>query len=213
MIIKFLTNQITMKKTLVILALTMMSFANAQKGTVLVSGNVSFWSNKDSDRGSVSKYENFIFSPKVGYQFNDNWTVGVETGFASSKNEFTYELNESSNQERITKNFSAGAFVRYSKSLSPTFLLYADLGAGYEDFKETNTNSFAGPVSSTTTFDGFYMSFAPGLFLNIKNNFGLNFGIGGLSYSSTKSDQNNASENNFYFNFGQSLTVGISKNF
>ncbi|PWA07988.1 outer membrane beta-barrel protein [Flavobacterium laiguense] len=202
-----------MKKTVVILALAMMSFANAQKGTVLVSGNVSFWSNKDSNQGSESKYENFNFSPKVGYQFKDNWTVGVETGFSSSKNEYTYQENESNNQERITKNFSAGAFVRYSKSLSQMFLLYADLGTGYKNLKETNTNSFSDPVSSTNTFDGFYMSFAPGLFLNIKNNFGLNFGIGGLSYSNTKSDQNSGSNSNFYFNFGQSFNIGISKNF
>jgi Outer membrane protein beta-barrel domain len=198
-----------MKKTLVILALAMFSFANAQKGTYLVSGNVSFWSNKDSNRASESKFDNFNFSPKVGYQFKDNWTVGVETGFSSSKNKYTYQENESNNQERITKNFSAGAFVRYSKSLSQMFLLYADLGAGYKNLKETNTNSF----SSTTTFDGFYMSFAPGLFLNIKNNFGLNFGIGGLTYSNTKSNQNNASNSNFYFNFGQSFNIGISKNF
>jgi len=198
-----------MKKTLVILALAMFSFANAQKGTYLVSGNVSFWSNKDSNQASESKFDNFNFSPKVGYQFKDNWTVGVETGFSSSKNKYTYQENESNNQERITKNFSAGAFVRYSKSLSQMFLLYADLGAGYKNLKETNTNSF----SSTTTFDGFYMSFAPGLFLNIKNNFGLNFGIGGLTYSNTKSNQNNASNSNFYFNFGQSFNIGISKNF
>jgi hypothetical protein len=198
-----------MKKTLVILALAMFSFANAQKGTYLVSGNVSFWSNKDSNQASESKSDNFNFSPKVGYQFKDNWTVGVETGFSSSKNKYTYQENESNNQERITKNFSAGAFVRYSKSLSQMFLLYADLGAGYKNLKETNTNSF----SSTTTFDGFYTSFAPGLFLNIKNNFGLNFGIGGLTYSNTKSDRNNGSNSNFYFNFGQSFNIGISKNF
>lgn len=198
-----------MKKILVILALAMFSFANAQKGTYLVSGNVSFWSDKDANQASESKTENFNFSPKVGYQFKDNWTVGVETGFSSSKNKYTYQENDSNNQERITKNFSAGAFVRYSKSLSQMFLLYADLGAGYKNLKETTTNSF----SSTTTFDGFYASFAPGLFLNIKNNFGLNFGIGGLTYSNTKSNQNNASNSNFYFNFGQSFNIGISKNF
>jgi hypothetical protein len=202
-----------MKKTLVILAMAMISFANAQKGTVLVSGNVSFWSDKNSNQGSESKGENFNFSPKVGYQLKDNWTVGAEAGFSSSKNEYTYLENASNNQERITKNFSAGAFVRYSKSLSQTFLLYADLGAGYKTLKETSTNSFSDPVTYTTTFDGVYANFAPGLFLNIKNNFGLNFGIGGLTYSNTKSDQNNGKNSNFYFNFGQSFNVGISKNF
>jgi hypothetical protein len=202
-----------MKKTLLIFALAMINFANAQKGTYLVLGNVSFWSNKDASQGSESKGENFNFSPKAGYQFKDNWTVGVEAGFSTSKNEYTYSENASNNQERITKYYSAGAFVRYSKSLSQMFLLYADLGAGYKNSKETNTNSFSDPTTSTNTFDGVYANFAPGLFLNIKNNFGLNFGIGGLTYSNTKSDKNNGSNNNFYFNFGQSFTAGISKNF
>lgn len=202
-----------MKKILIVLALTVVSFANAQKGTYLVSGNVSFWSNKDSNQGSESTNKNFNFSPKVGYQFNDNWTVGAETGFSSSKNEYIFSENVPNNQERITKNFSAGAFVRYSKSLSQTFLLFADLGAGYKNSKETYTYLLYPQNNSKNTFDGFYASFAPGLFLNIKNNFGLNFGIGGLTYSNTKSDQNNASNSNFYFNFGQSFNIGLSKNF
>lgn len=202
-----------MKKTLVIFALAMISLANAQKGTYLVSGNMSFWSNKNSNLGSESKDRNFNFSPKIGYQFKDNWTVGVEAGFSSSKYEYTYLENASNNQERITKNFSAGAFVRYSKSLSQTFLLYGDLGAGYRNSKETYTYLSYPQNNSKNTFDGIYASFAPGLFLNIKNNFGLNFGIGGLTYSNTKSDQNNGKNSNFYFNFGQSFTAGISKNF
>ena len=69
-----------MKKILIVLALTLGSFANAQKGTYLVSGSVSFWSNKDASQGSESKGENFSFSPKVGFQFMDNWTAGVEAG-------------------------------------------------------------------------------------------------------------------------------------
>ncbi|WP_264566535.1 porin family protein [Flavobacterium sp. N3904] len=193
-----------MKKTLVILALAMISFANAQKGTVLVSGNMGFVSQKESTQSNDSKNKYVSFYPKVGYQFKDNWTLGIESGFSSAKNEYT-------SQESISKNFTAGAFVRYSKSLSPMFLLYADLGAGYQNRKVTDTYPLQ--PSSTFTLDGVYMNLTPGLFLNIKNNFGLNFGIGGLLYSDTKSNQTNGSNQYFYFNFGQSFTAGISKNF
>jgi hypothetical protein len=200
-----------MKKALVITALVMISFANAQKGTYLVLGNMSFSSQKDSNQGGVeTKYQNVGFYPKVGYQFTDNWTVGVETGFSSGKSQYTSQYTD---QERITKNFSGGAFVRYSKSLSQMFLFYTDLGAGYQNRKETNTDSFSTLGATKTTFDGVYMNLTPGLFLNIKNNFGLNFSIGGLSYSDTKNSENNGSNSNFYFNFGQSYNVGISKNF
>jgi hypothetical protein len=198
-----------MKKALVITALAMISFANAQKGTVLVSGNLGFNTQKESNQSSESKNYGLSFYPKVGYQFKDNWTVGVESGFSSAKNE--YLNSEYLNSESVSKNFTAGAFVRYSKSLSPMFLLYADLGVGYQNRKVTNTYPLQ--PSSTVTFDGVYMNLTPGLFLNIKNNFGLNFGLGGLSYSDTKSNQNNGSNRYFYFNFGQSFTAGISKNF
>ena len=71
-----------MKKVFIILALSIFSFANAQKGTVLVAGSIGFSSVKQTN----SKYENFNFSPKVGYQFNDNWTVGGEMSiFRSTK--------------------------------------------------------------------------------------------------------------------------------
>jgi hypothetical protein len=193
-----------MKKTLVILAMAMISFANAQKGTVLVSGNVGFSSQKVTNQPNDSQNKYISFYPKIGYQLKDNWTVGIESGFSSAKNEYT-------NQESISKNFTAGAFVRYSKSLSPMFLLYADLGAGYQNSKVTDTYPLQ--PSSTVTFDGVYMNLTPGLFLNIKNNFGLNFGIGGLLYSDTKRSQANGSDQYFYFNFGQSFTAGISKNF
>ena len=193
-----------MKKTLVILALAMISFANAQKGTVLVSGNVEFYSQKLSNQPNDSRNKFISFYPKVGYQFKDNWTVGIESGFSSAKNEYT-------DQESISKSFTAGAFVRYSKSLSPMFLLYADLGAGYQNRKVTDTYALQ-PIS-TIKFDGVYMNLTPGLFLNIKNNFGLNFSIGGLLYSDTKNNQTNGSNQYFYFNFGKSFTAGISKNF
>jgi opacity protein-like surface antigen len=205
-----------MKKFLIVLALTVASFANAQKGTYLVSGNMSFWFDKSSVNGNELKSKHFNFSPNIGYQFKDNWTVGVNAHFSSSKDEYTFLGNNVQNnnfQETKTKGFSAGAFVRYSKSLSQTFLLYADLGAGYRNSKDTSTSLSQPQTHSKKTTDGIYASFAPGLFLNIKNNFGLNFGIGGLSYSNTNNDQNNENGSKLSFNFGQSFTAGISKNF
>lgn len=69
-----------MKKTLLIIALAIFGFANAQKGTILVSGNVGYSTMKAES--SVSQ-NYFSFSPKAGYQFTDNWTVGGELGILS----------------------------------------------------------------------------------------------------------------------------------
>ena len=49
-----------------ILALAMFSFANAQKGSVLVMGNIGFTSRNDISVGSETTYNVITFSPKVG---------------------------------------------------------------------------------------------------------------------------------------------------
>ena len=69
-----------MKKVFVVAALAIVSFANAQKGTVLVAGNVGY-SSKNKE---IIKRVHFEFAPKVGYQFSDNMTVGIETAVVNA---------------------------------------------------------------------------------------------------------------------------------
>jgi hypothetical protein len=194
-----------MKKILVVFALAVVSFANAQKETVLVMGSVSYWSQKNSYSDGNTTVNNFVFSPKVGYQFADNWTLGGEAGFSFQNNGYV-------NQERKRNEYSAGAFIRYSKSLSDLFLIYADLGSGYTGFKETGSYDFVDMNDYTNKANGFYAKIAPAVAINIKKGFALNFGFGGLEYYSRNID-NGSKESNFYFNFGQSFTAGVSKNF
>ena len=199
-----------MKKTLVILALTIFSFANAQKGTYLVSGDFGFNSQKVNSAGNHMDQTSFSITPKIGYQFTENWTVGAQTSVSFSK-------NETDAGDGKYNSYSIGAFVRYSKPLSEMFEIYADLGSGYSfgDGRYANTNN---TTVNTSKSNGFGVTITPALLLKIKNGFGLNFGFGGLGYYSNKStyeDNPNASQKtkNFEFNFGQSFTAGISKNF
>lgn len=200
-----------MKKVFIILALSIFSFANAQKGTVLVAGSVGFSSVKQTN----SKYENFNFSPKVGYQFNDNWTVGGELRIINNKTEQKYNF-QPQNSIVDQKGLSAGAFVRYSKSLNDTFAVYADLGLGFQNINQTtsNYNFNNGQYTSTTSKgNGFYVGITPALFINVKKGFGLNFNIGGLGYETLNYDNNGGDNSQFNFNFGQTASIGISKNF
>lgn len=196
-----------MKKLLLVLALAIFSFANAQKGTVFVSGNVGYYSQKSDNPGSSPDYTNFSFSPKVGYQYNDNWIVGVESNIANTKN--TYSIGEYK-----TNGFSVGGFIRYSKPLGGIFSVYGDLGAGYQNVKQIQYNGGFIPSSSITKANGFYVGVTPALFLNINKGFGLNFNIGGLGYNTLNNTTHNGSDaKNFNFSFGQAISVGISKNF
>jgi hypothetical protein len=196
-----------MKKSLLILALAVFSFANAQKGTILVSGNVGYSSQKTNNSGGSPDYTNFNFSPKVGYQYNDNWTMGVESTIANSKS--TYSIGDLK-----SNSFSVGGFVRYSKPIGGIFSVYADLGTGYHNVEQTNYNGGDFPYTSTSKANGFYVGITPALLLNITKGFGLNFNIGGLGYNTLNNTTNNGSDyRNFNFSFGQAFSVGISKNF
>jgi len=198
-----------MKKTLLILALAMFSFANAQKGTVLVLGNVGFSSEKINSSGNEATQSSFGIFSKVGYQFTDNWTVGVQSSLSFANN-VTDSTNGHSN------NYGIGAFVRYSKPLSELFTIYTDLGTGFNFDKGTYSNG--GLSNFTSKSSGFGINVSPGLLINIKKGYGLNFGVGGLGYSSNKLENSNVlnsveDSKRFDFNFGQSFNVGISKNF
>lgn len=190
-----------MKKILVMAALAICSFANAQKGTVLVGGNIGYTSQNVDYNGGETKSNEFSFSPKVGYQFHENWTVGGEFTVASSKDE--QGINE---YKTNTSRF--GAFVRYTMPLSQTFSVFADLGAGFQN--RTN-KEYIGANYAKEKADGMYIGVVPALFINMKKGFGLNFSIGGLGYDTLSYD--NRDVNTFNFNFGQTFNIGISKNF
>jgi hypothetical protein len=193
-----------MKKILLIAALAICSFANAQKGSILVGGSIGYSSDKNEYQFGEDKTSTFSFSPKVGYQFNDNWTVGGEFTVSSSN-------DDNGTREVKDNGFKLGAFVRYAVPLSQTFSVYADMGAGFQNAK---TKVYGpGNAYAKSKGDGMYVGVTPALFINMKKGFGLNFSIGGLGYETLSYDNNGPDNSKFYFNFGQTFNIGISKNF
>jgi len=69
----------------------------------------------------------------------------------------------------------------------------------------------SGKVGNVNTSVGAISAF-PAVFINVKNGFGLNFSVGGIGYTSSKPSGGSAS-NSFNFTFGQSVGIGLSKNF
>ncbi|WP_264535125.1 porin family protein [Flavobacterium sp. N1736] len=174
-----------MKKLLLAVALLVVTIASAQKGSMLLGGNVGFTSEKIDDL----KTENFEFSPKVGYQFADKWTAGVEGSIMTLKTT-GFEKSE---------KYTIGGFLRYATPLSELFSVYADLGAGYQNTSLNNAK-------------GMYASLTPALFINMKRGFGLNFSIGGLRYDNLDG-KNDPRQERIGFDFGKTFNIGISKNF
>ncbi|KFF18350.1 outer membrane beta-barrel protein [Flavobacterium hydatis] len=174
-----------MKKLLLCVALVVSAMATAQKGSILVGGNVGYSSEKIGD----AKAESFEFSPRFGYQFSESWTAGVDATIGSIHN----DLVDNSNNQKI------GAFVRYSRPLNETFAIFADIGSGYQQ-------------NSINDAKGMYAYITPALFINMKRGFGLNFSIGGLNYDNIDG-KNDPRQERIGFNFGKTMNIGISKNF
>lgn len=174
-----------MKKLLLAVVLLVTTMMNAQKGSILVGGNIGYSSEKIGD----IKTEGFDFSPKAGYQFTDKWTLGVEGSILNYK-ESGFESEQA---------YRVGAFTRYSVPLSDLFSFYTDFGIGYEERTIDKTK-------------GIYSTLTPALFINMKKGFGLNFSIGGINYDNL-SGKGVPREERFGFDFGKTFSIGISKNF
>lgn len=174
-----------MKKLLLGIALFGATISHAQKGSVLLGGNVGYSSEKIGEANS----NEFEFNPKVGYQFTDNWTAGVEGSIMNVK---VAGLEK-------TERYRIGAFTRYTVPLSETFSFFTDLGAGYQ-------------TNSVNNAKGMYINMTPALFINMKKGFGLNFSIGGVNYDNIDG-KNDLRQERFGFDFGKTFKIGISKNF
>lgn len=185
-----------MKKVLVAAFALISISASAQKETILVGGNVHFENTKTPSTPNDDKLSEFYILPTLGYQFNNNWTAGVVASIGSAKH------TSSTNVETKYTAFGAGPFVRYTQGLSNIFSWYGQLQGVFGSAKQNGTKT-----QSSSQIDLF-----PAAFINLKNNFGLNFDFGGISYNSTKPTGSDAI-NKFSIDFGKTINIGISKNF
>ncbi|MEO7975990.1 outer membrane beta-barrel protein [Flavobacterium sp.] len=198
-----------MKKLLLIIALAIFSYANAQEKSILVMVSGTYFSENISTSGNDIKQTSFGFAPKIGYQYHENWTGGLEASIVTIKQ----NTEGNTNYEYKYNTVSLGGFLRYSKSLNETFSIYSDLGVGFQNKKEMNTSEEG---KSPEGF-GYYVALTPAILINVTNGFALNFNIGSLGYNTLNYNSNNninlEAVKKFNFTLGQAFTIGISKNF
>lgn len=164
----------------------------AQKGSLLIYGSGGVYLSKSEGQQASNKTTQINFSPGVGYQFDNSWTTGVYSGYTYYK----------SNDQKFY-NLEIGPFIRYTKILSSIFGFYAQLNTGYVNTK----------YNGSSNVNGFRTAVYPAVFVNLKNNFGLNFSFGGIDYSNYKFKTDDSKSSSFNLSFGQSVNIGVSKNF
>lgn len=224
-----------MKKILLLTAGVIISCTGfAQKGTVLVGGNVEF---KKTDNililGLTSETNGTTRSselaPYVGYQFSEKLTAGATLSMISSRYENVRDVYYPGvgymNFETTSKgkDWVMGPFFRYTEKLSDIFSVFGQLEGLYMNGKRnigTQTHypeNFPGALTQLSTqetsFSGVRLRLFPAVFINVKKNFGFNLSIGGVEYQKYGQKDSDKKPGSFSLSFGKTASIGISKNF
>lgn len=185
-----------MKKIIAATFVAMCSLsANAQ---IWVGGSVGFSKfDKEGQNGSFSKSNNtptqLYFGPKVGYDFNDKWAVGLAFDYSSGDNKTTYDGSSSHGLEEINASsdeFLVTPFVRYTFAKSGIVSFYVDggvsIGWGKEkdkrhyDDNNDNRDVHDSECRKTNSFD---IGLRPGMLIDLSDNVALELNLGFLGYT------------------------------
>ncbi len=202
-----------MKKIIlaVVVLVSLTKVASAQKGSILLYGNVGFSAASDSFNAKSNAY---TFNPGIGIQLSDNWTAGLNIAFGGTRQDATTTGVPTGNYN-TTSFFNIGPFLRYAWSISPVFSVY---GQAEINYLSGNSTPY---LTDETKYTGFGANLFPAIGINIKNGYAINLSFGGLSYQG-KSYKGESISNNPYLSgstsqfavtLGQGATFGISKNF
>lgn len=157
-----------------------------EKGNVFVEGSLGFGST--NDKNSDEKSNEFNFTPKVGYLLSDDFALGAQLDFGSSKTEVGG--TDTSKGSR----YGVGVFGRYYfLDLGQRFKTYTELGFAYSSAENKITDLKA---------NGFGAGLDLGLNYFVKENIALTFTLDNvLGYSSSKLDVSGAKASS-QLNFG-----------
>lgn len=183
-----------MKKILVIIILLFVAQdIVAQSNTILLYGNINYTHSNRVEFNREVISNNLNISPGIGYQFDDHWTAGLEFNLI-------HTTSKSGNSPSKSTYFSAGPFVRYQYQLTDMFSFITHLGS---QFRLTNMKDY----------NTMQINVSPGIRMDIKNDWALNFFFGNLGITHTNNKIAETRNSQFDVGFGRSTGLGISKNF
>jgi hypothetical protein len=191
-----------MKKLTLIALFAIVGFvANAQKGSILLSGNIGF--STSSVEKSNTSAQLFNFNPQIGYGISDNLHFGVfnETTLAKGAD---FKGNALGNDNLNGNLVVVGPFLRYTKKFGDIFAVFADAKLGWMSAHHDQYANNGGK-------SGFHFGITPSALINLTNNFGLTFSFGGVNYQAF--GFNEAQSTEFNMNFGKQFSVGVQKVF
>ena len=133
--------------------------ANAQ---VYVGGTFGVGSDKVETEGTEVKNTTFKILPEVGYELNEDWSVGTVVG---------YEYNKSGDVK--TNTFTIAPYARYFFLNSDVVRLFADGGFGFSTSKTKGNDAL----------NSWNIGIKPGIAIKLSDHFCLVAKYGFLGYS------------------------------
>lgn len=169
----------------------------AQKGSVLVFGNVSGNTTQNIDPANRNRGFNVLVNAGVGYQLSKHITLGPQGGYMASTSKtlgpvigptrtYSYEMG-------------IGAFGRYTAYISPAIFAYLQADAGY------NQSGTKGAITPRTGANLF-----PGVGAFVYRHWAVNLTVGGVNYR--RLSANGSTQSSVNFDLGNRFQFGISKN-
>lgn len=185
------------KMILGLAALFCLTVASAQeRGQVWMGGSIGFSTSK-VDIDGADRTTNFNIMPEVGYQFSDNWAVGIRLGYGRTNDDDLGKIDA----------FTVNPFARFSFLKGNVGSLFVDGGVGYTYGKVKSTDA------KTNMFE---VGFRPGVCVNLSQSLQLTgrFGFLGYQHENVKRGDAKVKTNSFAADFDLSqILLGLNFKF
>lgn len=217
-----------MKKKLFLLV-SMMTLAMGVHAQFSVGGSIGFTSTKLSNGAADQDGTSYQIMPEIGYQLDENTTVGIQLGYAHGFAAFgslstTDFINTVTNaismsadisEDDIKMNsFSFAPFIRYNVLEIGRANIFVEGMVSYSSIKTDGSPAIGGLGGSKMTFNSFEVVARPGVSFQLSENLTALAKIGSLGYISAKEKESDMKITRYGLSADSyNLLLGLNFNF
>ena len=164
--------------TSVATAIAISTQAQINKGTILLGGNISGSTNKETNSNATyeNKFRGVTIAPSIGFATGNNKIWGFNANYGSTRSKHLDLINFEYNR------YGGGIFYRRYATLGKGFYLFGKGNAGYTYSKTREKSGFQNEhTTKTTRTDIVSISVHPGIAYAVHKNFHLELAINNIA--------------------------------
>lgn len=193
------------------LAVLSLSGAYAQKNSVLLFGYVTGSNSSSSTTLQESINSSVGGNFGFGYQLSNHFTVGALGYYNRSAFETNQLITPAYTTHSVSTSYSVGIFGRYTYYLGERLFVYLQADANYGQAKGKVTNTQTPNTTESTSSGPITANLTPAVGCFIYKGWAVNLNIGHIGYR--YQSQEGQKSSGFNYNLGNTLSIGVSKNF